>query len=1454
MNAKRAGGNRDERQRTDRQGREQKQLKEELAGIPELPVVGIGASAGGLAALKQLFGAMPDDVGVAFVIVVHLPPDHESHLATLLQPHCRMPVEQVTEIVPLEPNHVYVIPPNANISTIDTHLRLSPLEEPRRERAPIDHFFRTLSDTHDGNAVGVVLTGTGSDGTLGLRWIRERGGLAIVQAPEEAEYDGMPRSAIAAGSADAVLPLGEMAQRIVAFARTEPVLPLPHDGRDLPEDASRLVQKILAQVRVLTGHDLGPYKRSTILRRIRRRMQLQRIPDLGDYLDVLRADQREVRRLFDDLLITVTEFFRDEEVFARLERDVIPALFEGKGARDRLRVWSVGCSTGEEAYSLAILLQEEAARRDVRPQIQVFASDLHDSSLKLAREGIYPDSIAAHVAPERLERFFIKQDSSYRVRSEVRETVLFAPHDLLKDPPFSHLDLVVCRNVLIYLQRDVQQEVFSLFHYALDQGGFLLLGTSETVDRSDYFVCRDKRTSLYQRRDVPAREPHLPVFPLAVIRRGRDDSEPSFRESSRSHGALHERLVERLAPPSIVVTEEHEILHSSAHAGAFLRVPGGTPTNNVFKLVLDPLRVELRSALHEAKASGQPVRSKPLTVEVDGERRRVALRVRRSSEVETGGFFLVIFDEPENQAVVDTGESGQAVSVRELEAELELTKKRLQALIEEYETSQEEMQASNEELQSTNEELRSAMEELETSKEELQSMNEELTTLNQENRHKVDELSHLSSDLQNLLAATEIATLFLDRELRIARFTPRVTHLFNVRQTDRGRPLADITHQLGYSELHEDAGLVLDRLVPIEREVQSESGEWYMTRVLPYRGREDRIEGVVITFVDISARRHAEEALRQSEERYRTVVSQVGDYAIFSVAPDGGITTWNEGCERIFGYGSETFIGMDVAELFTREDRAAGIPDQERERAVREGRADNERWMLAREGRRFFASGVNTALRSPGGEVLGFAHVLRDETESRQIEEALRESEEQFRRAIEEAPIPIIMHAEDGEILQLSRSWTALTGYTAADAEVVRRWMTEAYGDGGDGIEDVVRRQFGERGGEPVRRELRITTRSGAMRHWSISASSPGALRDGRRFVVAMAEDVTERREHEQRLRQVMAELNHRVKNTLAVIDAVAQQTMARARSFEEFRRAFGERLRSIGAAHSLLTEGDWTGTKISDILRTELIGRVADEEQVSLAGPDILLRPKAALALHMAVHELATNAAKYGALRPPDGHVDVAWRLLDDESVELSWHEHGLPGIEPAEEGFGMRMIRAVVGYDLQGQCEWSFEEKGLRCRIAFPLSAVSADGGPVESHMVDGISGWTTTDVEERAPRVLVVEDSLPIAMALCDDLAAAGFEVVGPAPSLLRGTELAEGNRLDAALLDVDLGGEQVFPLARTLRERGVPFVLLTGFGREVLPDDFGDAEILGKPVETAALRTWLERSVDPGGIGS
>jgi two-component system, chemotaxis family, CheB/CheR fusion protein len=617
----------------------------------------------------------------------------------------------------------------------------------------------------------------------------------------------------------------------------------------------------------------------------------------------------------------VTSFFRDPEVFEALAEQVVPQLFEGRGPGDSIRVWSVGCATGEEAYSLAILLLEEAARHSAPPRIQVFATDLHEPSLARARDAVYAGDIEADVSPERLEQFFQADNGGYRVRKNVRELVLFSQHDLLGDPPFSKLDLIACRNLLIYLQGDVQRDVRALFHYSLTAEGILVLGTSEAVDTSKLFRVEDKEHRIYRRRAVNPAEARIPVFPLTRTRH------PHVVETEGPHrgiapGALHERMVERYAPPSLLVDAHDTIIHLSERAGRYLDHPGGEPTVNVLRIVRKELRTELRAALRTARQQGGPgVESKPVSLPLDGETGSVVLHVRPAPASDAEGCALIIFDERAAPAApVERGPSageerkGEGGRVGELEDDLAVAERRLQTTIEEYEATQEELRASNEELESSNEELRATMEELETSKEELQSINEELQALNEENRHRMAELAQLSGDLENLLAATDIAILFLDRQLRIVRFTPKLAELFNVRPADQGRPIADLTHRLGYKDFMDDARTVLDQLTAVEREVRDETGRWYLTRVLPYRTPDDRIEGVVVNFIDISDRKRMEEELRNAKTFAEDVVRTINE-PLLVLTEDLCVVTANPAFYEHFKVKPEGTIGRRVFEL-----------------------------------------------------------------------------------------------------------------------------------------------------------------------------------------------------------------------------------------------------------------------------------------------------------------------------------------------------------------------------------------------------------------------------------------------------------------------------------------------------------------------------------------------------------
>lgn len=854
----------------------------------DFPVVGIGASAGGLEAICTLFRQMPNDCGMAFVVVLHLSPDHQSVADRIIQETTQMPVRQVTEPVPIERNHIYVISPANRLSTNDGYLRVTPANRRRGDHVAIDLFFRDLADVHKDHAFCVVLSGTGADGAVGLSRIKEQGGVTLAQTPDDAQYDSMPRAAIETGMVDLVLPAAEMPQKLLELWRNARQVRLPEiDDDTLPpalgtragdaQACEPMLEEILLQLRSNTGHDFQHYKRATVLRRIERRLHVTGQADLAAYLHYLEQHPAESRALLADMLIGVTNFFRDREAFEALERHVLPQLAcerdPAEGA-DEIRVWSAGCSTGEEAYSLGILVCEQLALEQRSCKVQVFATDLDERAIGIARSGSYPEAIVTDVPPSRLRQFFIKEDQHYRVRKEVREKVLFARHNLLSDPPFSQIDLIVCRNLLIYLDREVQRDILQMFHFALRPGGYLFLGSSESADvANELFAPVDKRNRIFRALDA-SNTGHrsgrqLPgtsaaSMPQDVLAKAKPGRKPSFAD-------LHYRALARRMPPSLIVDIDGNILHMSEGVGRFLQLAGGEPSRSLLNLVLPPLRLGLRSTLFQARQGTEAVTSRPVDLAETMGKLQVEITVQPyKDELGASDCLLVVFEErAPDPSLPLPGVIRQTDSMvlHNLERELQRTRLQLQETIEQSEVSSEELTASNEEMQAINEELRSASEELETSKEELQSINEELLTVNYELKNKVEETDKVNDYLSNLIACTEIATVFVDRNLHIRWFTPRAADLFNILPVDTGRSLLDITHRLDYPALADDARAVAQGEAIIEREIGGQGDHWYLARLLPYRSSEQKIDGTVLTFIDISSSHAAEERVRLGEER-----------------------------------------------------------------------------------------------------------------------------------------------------------------------------------------------------------------------------------------------------------------------------------------------------------------------------------------------------------------------------------------------------------------------------------------------------------------------------------------------------------------------------------------------------------------------------------------------------------
>ncbi len=930
----------------------------------DFSIVGIGASAGGLAAFEAFFSAMPTDTdpGMAFVLVQHLAPDHKSILSDLIRRYTRMQVFEVTDGMKVQPNCTYIIPPNRDMAFLNGALQLLEQTAPRGMRLPIDFFFRSLAQDQRERAICIVLSGTGSDGVLGVRAVKGEGGMVMAQNPESTEYDGMPRSTIATGLVDYVLPPAEMPAQLIAYAAHAFGRP-PRPATVPTPKTENVLKKIFILLRAQTGHDFSQYKPSTINRRIERRMAVHQIESMGGYVKYLQQMPAEVEALFRDLLIGVTSFFRDPEAFKAIEEQIIPKLFAGKSASAVIRVWSPGCSTGEEAYSLAILLAERQEAMKQRFKVQVFATDIDNQAIAAARAGLYPASVTADISPERLARFFAAEPdgSAYRIHKGIRDMLVFSEQNVIKDPPFSKLDLISCRNLLIYMSGDLQRKLIPLFHYAMNPGGFLFLGTSETVGEfMDLFATVDRKLKLYQRKDDihSAQRAVMGRFlpPMTAI----DAALPyaagktAFPVKLPLRELTEQALLQQVAPAGALVNGQGNILYLHGRTGLYLEpTPGEAGTNNILKMAREGLRRDLTTALHKAAGTREIIRCPGLRVKTNGDFTAVNLTVRPVAAVPAATseapLYLVILEEappfdheqaqtasalhagrgadgpdtsPGLGAVTDAG-----ACIAALQQKLRAKEEYIQTAFEELETSNEELKSSSEEMQSVNEELQSTAEEMETSKEELQSLNEELATVNNELQTKVADLSRANNDMNNLLAGTGIGTVFVDHQLRILRFTPAATRITNLILSDVGRPVAHVLSNLvGYDRLPADAQAVLNTLVPKEVEVQTTEGKCYTLRIQPYRTLDNVIEGAVITFVDITEMKKTREELRKANEllRLAVVVRDARD-AITVQGLDGRILAWNPGAVRMYGWSEAEALVMNV------RDR---VPEALREEAV----------------------------------------------------------------------------------------------------------------------------------------------------------------------------------------------------------------------------------------------------------------------------------------------------------------------------------------------------------------------------------------------------------------------------------------------------------------------------------------------------------------------------------------
>lgn len=1142
-------------------------------------IVGIGASAGGLNAFTSFFAQMPADSDMAFVVVQHLDPHHKSMLVDLLQRHTSMPVAEAGNGVKVVANRIFVIPPDTTLTIRNGTLRLTRPAPAREHRRPIDTFFASLAEDQGERAVCIVLSGTGSDGTLGLRAIKEHGGLTLAQAEfETTAMSGMPQSAAATGLVDHVMPVEEMPATLLEY-RHRLLSGAERNGGDDPDFAPPdHLRRITALVRTATSHDFSQYKPSTLVRRIQRRMRVVQVDTMPDFIERLRNEPRQVDLLFREFLIGVTQFFRDPRAFDALQTTAVQTLLENRRAEDPVRVWVPGCATGEEVYSIAILLREVMERHAIPAKVQIFGTDIDDASVAIARTARYRKALTG-VSAQRVERWFVADGEEYCPIKEIRDMCVFATHSLIRDPPFSKLSLISCRNVLIYMNADLQDRVIGSFHYALRPGGYLCLGLSEGITRNaKLFVAVNKKNRIFQRSEVPAERP--PDFPPSA------QAEPDLPGQATALSGRHlqdridhgaRRVMEKYSPAYVVIDKDHEILRfSGGEFGRYLEPSPGRASLNLLTILRRGLRSTVREAVRKAYVARGGVATQS-TIRIDGKSRSVKLIVEPIVwDGADAGLCVVALQDADPFAVTgrdDTLAAAAHSDVQLLEQELHTTKAQLMGAIDELETSAEEMKSANEEYQSLNEELQSSNEELETAKEEMQSINEELQTVNMELSSKNEILTRLNSDVKNLLDSTQIATIFLDINLRIKYFTPATADIFYVRDSDRGRPITEIAQRINYADLRHDVIKSLRELVVVEREVSVAGDSASLTmRIRPYRTLDNVVDGVVITFVDVSERRRFEEA------RLAAIVDSSLD-AIIGHDFDGLITSWNAGAELIFEFSSDEAIGKSLSTL---------LPE--------------------------------------------------------------------------------------------------------------------------DGANEIAKSLARVRRGEPVDRpELKRTTNDGRR---IIVALTISPVKNANGTVVAastVARDITKRKQAEEHQRLLLSELDHRVKNTLMTVTSLIGQTVKTNRSPEAFAEIVQGRIQALSRVHNLLTRKRWDRANLQELVEGELEPYRSDGNIIIEGPDDILLTPKATFALALALHELATNAAKYGALSVPRGQVRVGWRMLRADArswLSLEWLEKGGPRVgPPTRRGFGSELIERTLVYELEADVKRDFEPDGLECRIKFPL-----------------------------------------------------------------------------------------------------------------------------------------------------
>jgi two-component system CheB/CheR fusion protein len=1293
--------------------------------IDRLPtIVAIGASAGGLEALEAFVHAIPNDSGLAYVVVQHLAPDQPSLLDKLLSAHTPLPVSRIEDGAEIVPDRVHVIPPGPFLEIADERFRLVEHAREAGARTPIDRLFASLAEAGGRRAFAVVLSGTGSDGTMGVRAIKANGGIALVQESDSARFPGMPDSAAATGLVDFILRPQDMPGRILEIVAHRRQIEEGGGRESMLETVAARLGEVLDRLQDTAGQSFAGYKPGTLVRRVARRMTLLRQSTLDGYLRTLDETPEERQLLTQDFLIGVTKFFRDPEAFDTLRDEALTPLFESDSTS--FRIWVPGCSTGEEAYSIAILVAEMAEARGDTRSWKIFGTDIDLGALKHARKGRYADTVIDGLSDARRRQHFTRDEDTWQIASALREMCVFAPHNLISDPPFSKLDLVSCRNVMIYLNADSQAEVIPRFHYALNPGGFLWLGPSESLGRSERFFRTVRRGAKLFRRDDTASTAYSSLTaerrrgtppPAAVP--GPRDRKPNGRQPAQDIESLTERMyLQRRAAPFATVNRQNEVLYVSEAMTALVRPAQGPTSTALDDYLASELRLPIHSALDEARETQADAEVRNVVVEVDGAPRLYDVGV--SPFGQDSDLMLVSLTEV-RQRDLDAVVKGGGRRNEAQEQELLLTRKRLTTLEREYESSEQDLRGANEELLSMNEELQSSNEELQTSREELQSINEELETINAELTENNRQLTRAYSDLKNLLESTDIATLFIDDADCVRLYTPELGRLFGVQDRDIGRPIHDLASKVDYPDLGADAARVRRTLRPVERELRIEAtDETFQARLRPYRTVDDRLDGVVITFVDITARKRNE---RQLEENARVLGQQYAELeTLYDTAPIGlnlldrdlRYLRINERLAEINGLPVEAHIGKRQEDLLP--DAHAAVVEVQRQvfRTGKPAYGLEIRAETPAEPGRIREFLVDYYPVFGGTEVVAIGSCVREVTAEREMQRRIAESEARLSFALENHHLG----AWDVDLATGQVETTALHNRIFGFEEPVDAWEAERTTDFVlEEDQPAVRAAYEEAiatGGHLVL-NYRIRRLDGAIR-WVEIQGRPVMDADGRpvRFAGTI-EDVTERLEAERRKDILLAELEHRVKNILATVQAVARFTGRIARDKDEMVEGLVGRLAAISRTHDALTEGGWRARRLGELLQAEVSPYVDPAaERFDYRGDDVWLDPAMALSLGLAIHELTTNALKYGALSADRGKIEVTVTGVDGKLRRFDWVEVGGPRVRaPEREGFGMFLIEKVLATELNATIDVRYMAGGLRCSITLEAQERS-EGAP--------------------------------------------------------------------------------------------------------------------------------------------